>query len=253
MLKYLKLLAVYVVLAVVAVVLYAPWFVGLPLNPFDPTVPLLDAGISVLAAIGLGGVFVGATLHALRTPRYQLLESSSVAGPDDVRPVLADYQDVPQVGGFAADALAQLDSMERKHARLTRALDAKFGEGSLSYDRFAGVVGQAESTIVRNCAVLCNKVQAFDADAFRAQGKPPKLTRGSSPSDDDDLAIERRRLYETSLDEMRAILTANERLLLELAKLKDELSDLEDSSNQAANGAMVQEIQELIDQTKLYQ
>ena len=52
---------------------------------------------------------------------------------------------------------------------------------------------------------------------------------------------------------MRAILTATERLLLELAKLEDELSDLEDSSNQAANGAMVQEIQELIDQTKLYQ
>ena len=251
MLKYLKLLAVYAVLAVTAVVLYAPWFVGLPLNPLDPSVPLLNAGVSVLAALGLAGVFVGATLHTLRTPRYQLLESSSVASADDVRPVLADYVDAPHVGGFAADALAQLDSMERKHARLTRALDAKFGEGSLSYDRFAGVVGQAESTILRNCAVLCNKVQAFDADAFRAQGKLPRRAQASAPAD--ELAEERSRLYESSQDEMRAILTANERLLLELAKLEDELSDLDDGSNQAANESMVQEIQQLVDQTKLYQ
>ena len=156
--RYLRLLALYVVIAVAVVVLYAPW--GLALRPSDYNI--LRAGLSIISGVALAGVFGAGTYLALKDPDEKLLEASSVMTADQVIPVLREYVETPYVGGIAADALDQVESATRKRSRLRKAIGTQFSEGSITWDRFAGLVDQAAQTIVRNAALIANGVQTFD-------------------------------------------------------------------------------------------
>ena len=51
---------------------------------------------------------------------------------------------------------------------------------------------------------------------------------------------------------MREVLEANERLLLEMGKLEMELSDLQSDDNKEDNTHMLEEVKDLLEQTKYY-
>ena len=245
---YLQLFGSYVVIAVAAVALYAPWFLGL--SPADPSI--LRAGLSIICGVVLAGAFAGSTLHtvrALQAPEIRLLSAGQVSEPEDVKPTLMALAKTDYVGSFAADALAQVQSAERKRARLEKAISAKFEINTMSWEKFTSVVDAAYRTVLRNAAQLANKIQTFDTETY-AETQAGSQRKGTYAAS--EFASQRRALYEGTIDEMREILTANERLLLELSRLEDELGDLEDSSNRAANNRMVDEVQELVNQTKYY-
>ena len=240
--KYARLLASYAAIAITAMVLYTPWLVGL--TPSDPSI--LRAGLSVVCGIVLAGSFAGATYGYLRQPTYQLLEASEVTVADDVLPALADFSEAPVVGSYAREAASQVESMERRHARLDRIICAKFGQESLSHDKFVAVVDAARRTLLRNCALLSNRVQAFDADAYR------KARRALPAAGEGSIEAERLAVLEGALTDMREVIEANERLLLEMGKLEMELSDLESDDNREDNTRMLEEVKELLEQTKYY-
>ncbi len=236
--RYARLLVVYLLIAVAVVLLYAPW--GLALRPWDYSI--LRAGMSIIAGIGLAGVFGTSTYFALKDPDVKLLEPTKVMDDDEVVPVLEEYVDTPYVGGIAGDALEQVHSAERKKKRLHKVIGIQFSEGSISWDRFVTLVDTAERTVLRNSALVANNVQSFDREGYAQE----KAHHGSGAHD------ERLALYDQQLSRMREVVTANERVLLEMGKLELELSRLEEDDTLEDNGQTVEELQSLIEETKYY-
>ena len=269
--KYARLLASYAAIAITGMVLYTPWLVGL--TPTDPSI--LRAGLSVICGIVLTGAFGASTYAYLHEPEYRLLEAADVEDVDDVLPQLRGFAELPVIGSTAEEAAGQIETMERRRTRLNKIIVAKFGAESLSHDKFAAVVEAAWHTLLRNCALLCNRIQAFDVDGYRQlrrqlpagarRALPSVLDLNASRSQNRDLSnaqrpldgiagieAERAALYEEALHDMRDVLEANERLLLEMGKLEMELSDLESDDNRDDNTRMLDEVKELIEQTQYY-
>ena len=269
--KYVRLLASYAAIAISGMVLYTPWLVGL--TPTDPSI--LRAGLSVICGIVLTGAFGASTYSYLHEPEYRLLEAADVDDVDDVLPQLRGFAELPVVGSTAAEAAGQIETMERRRNRLEKIIVAKFGAESLSHDKFAAVVEAAWHTLLRNCALLCNRIQAFDLEGYRKLRRSlPASARRALPSVLDlespqpqsrdlvnthkpmdgiaGIEAERAALYEEALRDMRDVLEANERLLLEMGKLEMELSDLESDDNRDDNTRMLDEVKELIEQTQYY-
>lgn len=240
--KYARLLASYAAIAITGMVLYTPWLVGLA--PSDPS--LVRASLSVICGIVLTGAFGASTYAYLREPEYRLLGSEEVNEPDDVLPQLRGLSDLPVVGGFASEAAEQVDSMGHRHARLCRVIASKFGDGSLSQGKFVAVVDAVERTLLRNCALLSNRVQAFDVDSYRTLRRHPP-DREADAARQGQLAV-----YEDALGDMREVIEANERLLLEMGRLEMELSDLEADGAREDNTRMLEEVNELLEQTRYY-
>lgn len=240
--KYARLLASYATIAITAMVLYTPWLVGL--TPTDPSI--LRAGLSVICAIMLTGAFGASTYGYLRQPEYKLLEAGEVMEPDDVLPQLRDFSEASVVGSYAREAMAQVETGEHRRDRLLRVVEATFGAESLSHDKFVAVVDAARRTLLRNCALLANRVQSFDVEGYR-KAKRHLPSGGGSAFEAEQIAV-----YEDALSDMRDVIEANERLLLEMGKLEMELSDLESGDTREDNTRMLDEVKELLEQTKYY-
>lgn len=243
--KYARLLASYGAIATAAMVLYAPWLVGL--TPADPSI--LRAGLSVICGIVLTGAFGASTYAYLHEPEYRLLESGEVNEPEDVLPQLRSLAELPVVGSYAQEAASQVESMDHRRGRLYRVIEATFGQESLSHDKFTSVVDLAFRTLLRNCALLANRAQSFDVEGYRKLHRQlpagPPLASGS-------LAREQMDVYEGALADMQEVLDANERLLLEMGKLEMEISDLESDDNREDNTRMLDEARDLLEQMKYY-
>lgn len=245
--RYVRLFALYVIIAVALVLLYAPW--ALALRPSDPSI--LKAGFSIIGGIALAGVFVTGTYVGLKDPDQMLLEASSVTTAEEVLPVLREYVETPYVGGIASDAIDQVQSAERKRRRLRKAIGTQFSEGSMTWDHFAGIVDEATQTVVRNTALLANGVQGFDRVEY-AKDLADVRRLGKADSEEARIQREQVAVHEQALERMHEILAANERMLLELGKLELELGKLEAGDTLQDNSGTIQEISELIQQTQYY-
>ena len=234
--RYVRLFAIYVLIALAVVFIYAPW--GLALRPWDPS--LLRAGFSIIAGIALAGTFGAATYLTLKDPDVKLLEPTKVLSDDEVVPVLEEYREAPYVGDIAIEALEQVHSASRKRNRLRKVISIQFSEGSLSWDRFSTLVDTAQRTVLRNSALVANDVQSFDRDGYAK-------AKRSGTKQEQHLA-----LYDQSLAEMQEILAANERVLLEMAKLEHELGKLEADDTREEAGQTIEELQGLIEETRYY-
>ncbi len=240
--KYARLLASYAAIAITGMVLYTPWLVGL--TPADPSI--VRASLSVICGIVLAGAFAGSTYVYLHEAEYRLLETSEVNEADDVLPQLRGLSDTPVVGTFAQQASTQVESAGYRHERLRRVVSATFSEGSLSWDKFMAVIDASQRTLLRNCALLANRIHAFDVDAYRS------ARRKRPDADAQALDGERLAVYDGALAGMREVIEANERLLLEMGKLEMEISDMKADDAREDNTRMLDEVRELVEQTKYY-
>ena len=243
--RYAKLLATYILIALAVVIIYAPW--GLALRPWDYSI--LRAGMSIIAGIALAGTFGASTYLLLKDPDVKLLEPERVMTAAEVIPVLEEYEDTPYVGGIASDALEQVHSAGRKRKRLQKIIGMQFSEGSISWDRYISLVDGAERTIVRNASLVANGVQSFDREGF---GRAKASERRANELSSHEMKQQGLALYDEQLAHMREIITANERVLLELGKLELELSKLEADDVTEESGQTIEELQTLIDETRYY-
>lgn len=236
--RYIHLLVTYVLIALAVVLLYAPW--GLALRPWD--YEIWRAGLSIIAAIGLVGVFGASTYLALREPDVKLLEAAKIMDDDEVVPVLEEYTDTPYVGGLAEDALEQVRSASRKRGRLHKIIATQFAPGSLSWEKFTNLVDNAQRTVLRNSALVANSIQSFDREGYAKAHR-----RSQSDAKTEELA-----LYDDALAGMRQVIEANDQVLLEMGKLELELSRLETADAFEDNDETVEELRQLIENTKYY-
>jgi hypothetical protein len=99
---------------------------------------------------------------------------------------------------------------------------------------------------------LTKRIKAFDVEDYKRNAKNTitgLFNRGTVP---EEVRQERRAMYEANLDEMRTIVTANERLLTELDRFAIEMGRLESGANEQSNDRLLEEINTLVDETKYY-
>ncbi len=240
--RYARLFASYILIALVVVFLYAPW--GLALRPWD--YDILRTGFSIIAGIALVGTFCATTYFALKDPDVKLLEPTKVTSVEEVAPLLEEYSETPHVGAIASQALDQINSASRKKSRLRKTVSVQFEEDSMTWHRFYDMVKTAERTVLRNSALICNYIQAFDQQEYAKVSRASKRDQ-TNARNDEQLA-----LYNNSLEKMREIVSANDRILLEMAKLEFELSELDADDTRESAGETVEELQGLIEETRYY-
>ena len=128
----------------------------------------------------------------------------------------------------------------------------KFQEGSITWEKFAEGIEAATQAIAFNSALLTKRIKAFDVEDYKRNAKNTitgLFNRGTVP---EEVRQERRAMYEANLDDMRTIVTANERLLTELDRFAIEMGRLESGANEQSNDRLLEEINTLVDETKYY-
>lgn len=246
-----RLIAFNVIMAILIILLYSPY--QLALSPLDPS--FIKAALSVICGAAIGYELIKVNGKALLESRAKkrLELGPGEATVDDIKRALETNKKTAVIGIHARTAIAQLETAERKRENLYNVIGEKFQEGSLTYQKFSEGVEAATQAIAQNSAILVKRLDAFDVQDYNRNARNQitgMFNRGTVP---ESVREERRELYEANLQEMRDILAANERLLTELDKFSIEMAQLETSANATANTRLLEEINELVDETKFYQ
>lgn len=134
---------------------------------------------------------------------------------------------------------SQTERMDSKLDSLDRALQDYFGN-SISYNKFAGTVLAVDQVFVDNSEKILRRIDVFDEegynDLFR---RHQEYTDAIKP-------------YQEHFDYVKAHLDENERILSQLDKLMLEVNNLNDTRTPIDQLPAMQEINDLIEQTKLY-
>ena len=242
-----------VAMIILVIILFGP--AGAGLSPLSPN--LFEAIISVVAAafIGYETVKVNgrAILNARAERRVALLGSGEeTVSADEVKRALAGYEKTSVVGPIAKQGISELESAKRKRDDLYETLGKKFQQGSLTWQRFAEVVDAATGAVVHNSSLLARRIQSFDVEDYNKNARNSITGLFNRSTIPNDLRVEKRRVYEANLDDMRDIIAANERLLLELDKFTFELGQLESAENAEQNDRLLEEVNTLVEQTQYY-
>ena len=172
---------------------------------------------------------------------------------EDIKRMLGEYQKTSVVGTYAKHGIAELESAERKREKLYEEIGKKFSEGSLTWMKFVEVVDAASNAIAHNTALLARRIQSFDVEDYNRTSRNTITGLFSRNTIPDDIKQEKRQVYELSLNDMRGIVAANERLLVELERFGIEMGQLETSASAEKNDRLLEEVNTLVEETKYYQ
>ena len=243
-----------VAMIILIIILFSP--AGLGLSPFSPN--LFAAILSVVAAAFIGYELVKVNGRALLTARAERRVAELGTGEDDIsaddlKRALGEYRKTAVVGQFANQAIAEIESAEHKHEALAEAIGQKFQEGSLTWQKFTEVLDAATGAIVYNSSILARQIRDFDVEDYNKNARNTITGLFNRSTIPENLRQEKRALYEAKLDDMRSIVSANERLLLELDKFSREMNQLEAGENAETNNHLLEEVNTLVEETKYYQ
>lgn len=187
-----------------------------------------------------------------RPKSYEYLDVDAGTTPERIAQVMRNYVDDAVVGVYAQDVIDALDSAEFRKRSLHAEIDSKFAEGSISWSRFANTADSALEAIVRNCALLANRVQAFDTAEYARLEQFFRSGGHSGDEASDRARLQRWKLLEDTRKEMDDIRATNEGLLLELGKLSAELGKLTSTASHDQSTQIAEEVSKLVDETKYY-
>ena len=244
-----------VAMIILVIILFSP--AGLGLNPLSPN--LFSAILSVVAAAFIGYELVKVNSRALLTARSERRVAQLGSGDatedvnaDDVKRALSGFEKTAVVGPLAKQGIAELESAENKRALLRESIGSKFQEGSLTWQKFAEVVDAATGAIVHNSALLARRIQAFDVEDYNKNARNTITGLFNRSTIPEDLRQEKRQVYEANLNDMRGIIAANERLLIELDKFSFEMGQLESSETAVESNRLLEEVSTLVEETQYY-
>ena len=243
-----------VAMIIFVIILFSPS--GLGLSPFSEN--LFAAILSVVAAAFIGYQVVKVNGRALLTARAEqrvarLNAGSENLSTDEVKLALNSFEKTSVVGPLAKQGIGEIESAGRKRAQLVETISNKFEEGSLTWHKFTDVVDAATGAIVHNCALLAQRIQSFDVEDYNKNARNTITGLFNRSTVPESLRQERRQVYEANLADLRDIIAANERLLLELDKFSLEMRQLEASENAEQNVNLLEEVNTLVEQTRYYQ
>jgi hypothetical protein len=183
---------------------------------------------------------------------YEYLDVDGSTRAKDIERVMRDYRSVHVVGPYATYVIDTLDALEFRRRSLLPEIDAKFSEGSISWERFHVTATSALDAVLRNCALLGNRIQTFDVTEYGRYEKFVEDGAFSTNPNPGQATLERWKLVCDTLEEMDEIKVATDGLLCELGKLSAEISALDRTKNQENTKDIADEVSRLVDETRYY-
>lgn len=241
--KYLKLLIANLCVAAAAVILYSPGLLCLRLADES----IFRAGMSIIAALALIGVFFASNIHFLKEPSQRPVLAENVLDLDNAKDVLRDYGSSKYLKSMAGTASEQIDRILKCRTRLSGILEQKFTKGTMSWDKFNNVVVSAEAAALQNVVAMANRMQLFDEKEYA------RLQHYREDTIPDEIQEQQLSLHQKNFDDMRSMIALNEKILLKLNTLTMEVSSSVNEKQEDLNDDLLQEIEKLIGETKFYQ
>lgn len=183
---------------------------------------------------------------------YEYLDVDGTTKATDIERVMRGYRDVHVVGAYATYVIDTLDALEFRRRSLLPEIDAKFSEGSISWERFHVTAVSALDAVLRNCALLGNRIQTFDVTEYGRYEQFMEDGAFSTNPNPGQATLERWKLVCDTLGEMDEIKVATDGLMVELGKLSAEISALDRSKNQEHTKDIADEVSRLVDETRYY-
>lgn len=172
---------------------------------------------------------------------------------DQLVTVLNSYRGKYGIGKIADTAAGQMSNLNKTAPLLTKSLGEKFEEGSLTYERFAAPIATSIDTVRQNTLVLAKLLEGFDSDDYKKLSKIVESGEYTRDAIDDEVQLERYRIYRNNLNEMERIIGTNERMLLVIDQISSELSKLKTNEIDEKGSKIAEEIEELVRTAKYYQ
>lgn len=217
--RYIKLIVGNAAFAAVLICLYSPGLVGLSFSSPNAVMAAASVAIGVVAV----PAFVLMNKSLLAEKKVALLEADGEKAGERAAALLEDHRSGKVLGPIAKSALSQMQRLENVGVNYEKLVVQRFGMGTLSYEKFMGVVRSASEALEKGYVKMANKMIIFDeaeyqhlsSDAYHHDAIP------------DQVQEEKKALYDGNLASLRQILEKNEKILLEVDHLMAEMSDLE--------------------------
>lgn len=190
---------------------------------------------------------------SVETHDYIRLDVDKGADEAAICEVMRAYTNDELLGARARAVIDTLGSAQRRKKILFAELDGTFHEGTLSWDKFAGPAYAAYDAILRNSALLANRIQAFDTAGYRRLEDTMRTGGKNGANTSVSETRERRwKLYQEMLASLDALQETNESLLLELDALASEVSSITTTSTGDRGDQIIEEIHRLVEEAKYY-
>ena len=171
---------------------------------------------------------------------------------DSIEKVMRDYTHERVVGPYAQAVLQTLAMARRRETSLMSEIDSKFSPRSISWDHFAATVQEAFDAILRNCALLANRVQTFDIEDYERSERFYRTGGEMTNGKQNPALVKRWELLRETKTEMDRLCEANDGLLLELDKLSAELGKMRSDHSTEESTRIADEVKRRVEETKYY-
>ena len=195
----------------------------------------------------------GNSVPASRARSYEYLDVDEGATAETIIKVMRAYEQERVVGFYAQEVINTLNMAELRKKSLLSEIDGKFSQRSISWDHFASTANEALDAIVRNSALLANRVQSFDVEDYERMERFYRTGGEMRNGKQDPARLQRWELIRETKTEMDDLRAANEKLLLELGKLQSALGKISSNDSTDESSRIADEVSRLAEETKYYQ
>ena len=189
---------------------------------------------------------------AAHAKSYEYFDVDNGATAKDIVKVMRSYEQERVVGFYAGEVINVLDMAELRKKSLLSEIDSKFSRRSISWDHFASTANEALDAILRNCALLANRVQSFDVEDYERMERFYRTGGEARNGKQNPARLQRWDLLRETKTEMDDLRAANDGLLLELGKLSSELGKISSSDSTEESSRIADEVRRLAEETKYY-
>lgn len=221
----------------ICIVGYSPGLLNL--RPDD--VSILKAGGSIVLGIGLIMAFFYGNWMFLKEPERKPIIAEEIGTLNDASRILRQYCTGKYFGDMARTASEQLERLQKTTQKTLTVIASRFQTGSMSYNRYSGIVETAGATALENVIQMANRMSLFDEREYEA------LHHYKEDNIPDDVQEQQIALYQKSLIQIQKTIEINERLILKMNSLSMEMM-----SETKEPDALLDEIEELTKQAKYY-
>jgi hypothetical protein len=241
--KIIKIAGLNIGIAIVDTFIFSPGLLGIAMG-----------GTSIFAtAFGATAIFMSAVVFAtgnykLITGKEKVIEVSEIKTVEDYINALKQYHSKRTFEKNIDTILEQLERIQNKKASIKDILLQKFESTEMSYTKFERAILDVEEVFYINIKSILNKLRAFDEVDYNRIQK-----NGGSRKFSKEFIQSKMSIYNEYISFIKDATEDNERIIIKLDKLLLEISkfnSLEDGEIEKLGG--MKEIDELINQTKLY-
>ena len=240
--KLIKYIASTLGIAAVAVVAYSPGLLALRLTDLS----IIRATMSIMTGVLLTSGFGYSTYRFILPDKKQIKTLTAKIDITKLAEKLKSHADDVYMGKLSAQALAQIDRLNKSIERAEFEIARKFESSSMTYKQFYSSVSSAGNYAFENLNSFANRLQLYNDNEYE------DLKHYQEDDIPDDIQEQQIALMDKNFNLGKDSLAANEKLILGLDSLAMELANSNFKADTEGNSDLLDEINELTNKIKYY-